>query len=566
MTKRPRSLMFAVDERPDSASLTVLAVQHAALSALFLVYAAVVAKGAGFNLVQQQAMVVGTLLSCGIGAMIQAGAPRFSSGLLIIPISSPMFVIFGIPAGQEAGPAGIATLAVVGGLVQIFVGQMLRRVRKFFPPEVCGVVVLMLGISIVPLAIKRMAGHHGDSTSVLGIPSIITGLATLATIIICAVWLKGSKRYFAMLIGCSVGYGFAATFGMIDQFSSVAREASYFSLPYFVLPDFSLNWSFTLTYMVVAMIAAIDSMGVIISADRLDDADWSKPNIPQISKGISSLGLTTILSCLLGGTHLGFSATNIGLAFATGVTSRIVGLVAGAIMIAISFFPKILVLVIAMPEPILGGILAYAGSYFIVSGAQLSLSRMLSPRRMIVVGLSVGLGVGLQSNPALVAGVDGVLGIFLQSPLLTASVSAIILNAVMLLGIAQKASVEVMPGAERHEQVQATFEGWGELWGLKPATMVQASQVTNQLLEAVSEFSEGPIRLEAQHDDLNIDISIIYRGKAMIFPDRAPTPEELLEDPDGMARMSGWLVRHLASKATPFSRDDLQGVLLRFES
>ena len=71
MTKRPRSLIFAVDERPNNASLAVLALQHAALSAVFLVYAAVVAKGAGFNLVQQQAMVVGTLLSCGIGAMIQ---------------------------------------------------------------------------------------------------------------------------------------------------------------------------------------------------------------------------------------------------------------------------------------------------------------------------------------------------------------------------------------------------------------------------------------------------------------------------------------------------------------
>jgi hypothetical protein len=30
--------------------------------------------------------------------------------------------------------------------------------------------------------------------------------------------------------------------------------------------------------------------------------------------------------------------------------------------------------------------------------------------------------------------------------------------------------------------------------------------------------------------------------------------------------MSGGLVRHLASKATQFSRDGLQGVLLRFES
>jgi xanthine/uracil permease len=57
-------------------------------------------------------------------------------------------------------------------------------------------------------------------------PSILTGLATLVTIIICAVWLKGSYRFFAMLIGCAVGYGVAAAFGMLDQFSSVSSDAS----------------------------------------------------------------------------------------------------------------------------------------------------------------------------------------------------------------------------------------------------------------------------------------------------------------------------------------------------
>lgn len=558
--------MFAVNERPGNGSLAVLALQHATLSAVFLVYAAIVAKGAGFDLAQQQAMMAGTLLSCGIGAMIQAGFPRYSSGLLIIPLSSPMFVIFGIPAGQQAGPAGIATLVVVGGLMQILIGQVLPQIRKFFPPEVCGVVVMMLGISMVPHAIERITLIENSNVAVFSMPSVVTGLATLATIIVCAVWLKGSKRFFAMLIGCAVGYGFAAGLGLLDQFASVAREASYASLPHLVVPDFSLDPSFIMAYVVVAMIAVIDNMGVIISTDRLDDADWSKPNIAQISRGVSSFGLTNILSGFLGGTHLGFSSTNIGLAFATGVTSRVVGLFAGAIMIATSFFPKILVLVTAMPEPVLGGILAYSGSYFIVSGAQLSLSRMLSPRRLIIIGLSLGVGVGLQSNPELVAGVPGVLGILLHSPLMVASVLAILLNAVMLIGISQKASVEVTAGPECHEQVATTLEGWGELWGLKSATVAQAGQVTNQLLEAVAELAEGPIILEAKHDDVNLNISVVYVGQPMIFPDRSPTPEELLEDPDGLARMSGWLVRHLASRATPFSRGDQQGVLLRFES
>lgn len=596
--KRPRSLIFAVNERPDPASTLVLGLQHAALSIVFLVYAAMVAKGAGLTLAEQQGMVVGTLFACGVGAIIQAAAPRFSSGLLLIPLSSPMFVIFAIPAGELSGSGGIATLAFIGGLVQIIVGLTFRKLRAFFPSEVCGVVVLMLGVSMVPHAFERIVSHQDEFRAIfsapiaieLGIsmiphafdsitsgqvkeasdfylPSMITGLATLFAIVASTVWLKGGKRFFAMLIGCAVGYAVSAFLGQLTNFSAVMTQASLFSLPYFSLPSFDLAPSFVVGYAIVAMVAAVDNMGVIISTDRLDDAEWNKPDVTQISRGVSSLGFATILSSVLGGTHLGLSSTNIGLAFATGVTSRVVGIAAGVLMAAVSFFPKLLSVVIAMPDPVLGGILGYAASYFIVAGAQLALSRMMSPRRMLVIGLPLAVGIAVQTSPKFANLAPGVLGILLHSPLMSASIVAIVLNALMRLGIGQKAAVVVEPGRKQHDFVEHTLEGWGELWGLRPATAYQASSAVNQLLEAVSDLAEeGPITLEGRHDDVNLDLSVIYTGQPMTFPDRAPTPDELMDDPDAVGRMAGWLVRNLADRATPFSRGGKQGVLLRFES
>lgn len=593
--KRPRNLVYAVDERPPTGSILVLGLQHAALSIVFLVYAAMVAKGAGFSLAEQQAMVVGTLLACGIGAILQAGFPRLSSGLLLIPLSSPMFVIFAIPAGSQAGPGGVAALTLVGGLVQIIVGLTFRRLRAFFPPEVCGVVVLMLGVSMVPHAVESIitAPAHSDgiltvsSAIALGIspvphafdqmapapvmvngvylPSVITGLVTLAAIIAATVWLKGSKRFFAMLIGCAAGYAAAGLQGQLDSFETVIGQASLIALPQLHLPSLALSPGFLLGYAVVAMIAAVDNIGVIISTDRLDDAEWSRPDVAQISRGVSSLGCTTLLSSLLGGTHLGLSSTNIGLAFATGVTARVVGLAAGLIMAAISLFPAALAVVIAMPDPVLGGILGFAASYFIVAGAQLSLSRMMSPRRMLVVGLPIATGIAVLTSAKLGAGLTGILAILVHSPLMSASIVAILLNAVMRIGIAQKASVTLVPGAGRHEQVAETLSDWGEMWGLKQATALHAGAAVNQLLEAVAELAEGDIRLEARHDDVRLDLAVIYRGQPMLFPDRAPTAEELLEDADAMGRMAGWLVRNLADRATTLSRGDEQGVMLRFE-
>jgi len=594
--KRPRNLVFAVGERPPTGSMLVLGLQHAALSVVFLVYAAMVAKGAGFSLAQQQGMVVGTLLACGIGALVQGGLPRLSSGLLLIPLSSPMFVIFAIPAGKVAGPGGVAALTLVGGLVQILVGLTFRRLRAFFPPEVCGVVVLMLGVSMVPHAFERivdmpaalepvfspqtaislgisMVPHAFDHVTreiagPTGIyyPSVITGLVTLAAIIMSTIWLTGSKRFFAMLIGCAAGYASAVLQGELGSFSQVVGQASLVALPQLQLPSFSLDPGFLAGYAIVAMIAAVDNVGVIISTDRLDDAEWSRPDVAQISRGVSSLGATTLLSSVLGGTHLGLSSTNIGLAFATGVTSRAVGVVAGLIMAVVSLFPAALAVVIAMPDPVLGGILAFAASYFIVAGAQLSLSRMMSPRRMIVVGLSIAAGIAVLTTSRLGIGLTGILAIVIHSPLMSASLVAIALNALMRIGIAQKSSVTLVSGARRHEQVEEAISEWGEVWGLKPATALYASSAVNQLLEAVSDLAEdGSIRLEARHDDVRLDLSVLYNGLPMVFPDRAPTADELLQDEDAVGRMAGWLVRNLADRATAFTRAGEQGVLLRFE-
>ena len=590
--KRPRNLVYAVNERPPTAPMLVLGLQHAALSIVFLVYAAMVAKGAGFTLEQQQGMVVGTLLACGVGAILQGGFPRFSSGLLLIPLSSPMFVIFAIPAGKLTGPDGVAALTLVGGLVQILVGLTFRRLRAFFPPEVCGVVVLMLGVSMVPHAFERIVNMPSAITAVfsapiaisLGIsmvphafdklvapaatgiylPSVITGLVTLATIIACTIWLKGSKRFFAMLLGCAAGYA-AAALGELGSFAEVVGQASMVDLPQLRMPSLSLEPSFLAGYAIVAMIAAVDNMGVIISTDRLDDAEWSRPDVGQISRGVSSLGATTIFSSLLGGTHLGLSSTNIGLAFATGVTSRVVGITAGLIMAGIAFFPAALALVIAMPDPVLGGILAFAASHFIVAGAQLSLSRMMSPRRMLVVGLPIATGIAVLTTSRLGVGMTGIAAILIQSPLMSASIVAIVLNGLMRIGIAQKATITLVSGAGRHEQVEEALTEWGEMWGLKPATALNASSAVNQLLESVADLAEGDIRLEARHDDVRLDLSVLYSGQPMAFPDRAPTADELMNDDDAMGRMAGWLVRNLADRATAFRRGDEQGVLLRFE-
>jgi xanthine permease XanP len=567
MSKRPRNLVFARDEHPPRREIALLAVQHAVLCVVFLFYAVIIAKGAGFTPLQQQSLLVGTLLACGIGAIVQAGWPRVSSGLLVIPLTAPVTIMFAMHAGRDAGPAGIAALAIIAGIIQIAVGRGLNHLRPYLPPEVCGVVVIMLGISLVPSAFDRIVGLHGAAeVQVLDPMAVIVGLLTLISISAASIWLKGTMRLFSMLIGCAIGYAAAAALGQFGHFLDVVAAASPFALPEFVLPSFDLKASFLLAFVCIAVVSAIDDVGVMVPTDRLDDAAWSKPNIPQISRGLSSHGLTNILAGLLGSTVLGLSSSNVGLAFATGVTSRVVGIAAGCLMVLLSFFPKILAVVAAMPEPVLGGVLAYAAGYFIVSGAELALARMMSARRMLVVGLSVAGGVAVQATPEIAAQGPESLMIILESPLVVASLLAIGINAIMRIGIARTERIVIDEGAGRHDQVADKLDEWGEVWGLSRTTVLQATAAVNQLVEAIEDVKEGEAILEARHDEVNLDIRILYKGQAMVFPDKAPTADELMNDADGVSRMAGWLVRHLSDRAAVFVEGDKCGVTLRFES
>jgi len=185
---------------------------------------------------------------------------------------------------------------------------------------------------------------------------------------------------------------------------------------------------------------------------------------------------------------------------------------------------------------------------------------------MLVVGVSIAVGLGIQASSEIAAQAPEAVAIILQSPLIVASLLAIGINAIMRIGIAQTVRITVEEGAGRHEKIADKLDEWGEIWGLNQATVLQATGSVNQLIEAIEDLKEGDAILEARHDDVNLEIRIIYKGQPMIFPDKAPTADELVSDPDGVSRMAGWLLRHLADRASAFTDGDKQGVMLRFES
>lgn len=563
MAKRPSYLQYANDETPPPLSIAVLAFQHSAIVLINLVYVVIIAKSLNLSATDQFAMLSTTLLVCGLVTALQA---KFGSGLLIAYHPNPIYIPLIIAAGLSEGLGGIAFLLLCAGTVQFVFGSLVRRLRVFFPPEVCGVVVIMLGVSLLPGTLRGIVTQSVDKTFLHVEPgALAVALVTLAVAAAGSVWLKGMARFFSLLLGCVAGMIVAWALG-VWHFGDTraAIEVPVLSLPSIHVPGITFSAGLIYLAVVAALVNVVDELGVLIGTERLDDADWRRPNFSRMSMGLQASGLGTAVSGALGGVALGMSSANLSLAYATGVTSRAVGVAMGAILVAVTFVPVALKHVLSLPDAVVAGILFYAACYFVVSGAELALSRMLSPRRALVIGLSVGAGILLQSVPTLTTSFAGTSLEHVLAPMTFATIVAIVLNLVMRIGIRQQERM-VFSGPRAGADADEILETLGERWGMHRQTGARAAAAMSEMLELLGTSAKGPIDCTISYNELVLVMKFAYEGKPVVLPGKAPDADTLADSPDGVAQMAGWIVRKLSDYSSTGFVNGKQQVQMVFE-
>jgi len=563
MAKRPSYLQYASDETPPPLSIGILAVQHSAIVIINLVYVVIITKSLNLSVEDQFAMLSTTLLVVGLGTALQA---RFGSRLLIMYHPNPIFIPLIIAAGSTAGPGGIAVLLASAGLMQFGFGSVVRKLRVLFPPEVCGVVVLMLGVSLLPGTLRGIVMQSVEKTFLHVEPTgLAVALVTLAVAAAGSVWLRGMARFFSLLLGCLAGMSLALVLGVWDlSAAKPALDVPLLSLPSIHLPGFSFSIGIFYLAAVAALVNVVDELGVLISTERLDDADWRRPDFSKMARGLQASGLSTAISGALGGSAIGMSSANLSLAYATGVTSRVVAMAAGAILIGMTFVPVALQHVLSLPDAVVAGILFFAACYFIVSGAELALSRMLSPRRALVIGLPVGAGILLQSAPTLTTSFAGTSLEHVLAPMTAATILAVILNLIMRIGIRQKETVTFADGADS-ARADELLKMLGERWGMHHSTGPRAVTGLTEAMELIGPLAERPIDCTISYNELTLALTFSYEGQPAVLPDRMPDAEQLMEAPDGVSLMSGWIVRRTCDHSSVTSSGGRQQLQLVFD-
>ena len=203
----------------------------------------------------QRAVISTTLLVCGIGTALQA---KLASGLLIVFHPNPIYIPLIIAAGQAYGPSGVAVLVVSAGISQFFFGSAVRKLRVLFPPEVCGVVVIMLGVSLLPGTLRGIVASTAPSGSgLIDNTGLLIEIVTLAVSSASSVWLRGTARYFSLLLGSVSGILVAYLTGYMQTAQSMpGLSGSLFATPSLSFPGFEFDSG-------LILIAAVGSFGFL---------------------------------------------------------------------------------------------------------------------------------------------------------------------------------------------------------------------------------------------------------------------------------------------------------------
>ena len=426
--------LFKIDGKPSAAQALPLALQHVVAMIVGCVTPAIIVAGvAGLSSEDSIILIQAALVMSALTTFIQL-FPLVKNGP--VAIGSGLPVIMGIsfayvPTMQAiAGDFNIATILgaqIVGGIVAIIVGTFIKQIRKFFPPLITGTVVFAIGLSLYPTAINYMAGGTGSS-SYGSWQNWLVAIITLIVVTTLNHYGKGIWKLSSILIGIIVGYIVALVFGMVD-FSSVA-SATFFQLPRPLHFGIEFEPSSCVAIGVLFAINSIQAIGdfsatTTVGLDRM-------PTYEELNGGIVAYGISNIFCAFFGGLPTATYSQNVGIVSSTKVVARRVFASAAGILLVAGLIPKFSSILTTIPSCVLGGATVSVFASIAMTGVKLITASPMNYRNTTIVGLAIALGMGItQANAALASFPAWVTTIFGKSPVVLATIVAILLNLVL---------------------------------------------------------------------------------------------------------------------------------------
>jgi len=164
--KRPPTVLYGVEEKMPPGVLLLSGLQHVGLMSVFLLYPVLLAKACDASAEVAAALVSLTLIAMAAGTILQViPIGPFGSGYLCQPIPSIVYLVPSLIAARYGGLALVFGMTIAAGLFELVLSRAMRRLRPVFPPEIVGLVILLVGIATGMVALRTGFSSHSHFTS-----------------------------------------------------------------------------------------------------------------------------------------------------------------------------------------------------------------------------------------------------------------------------------------------------------------------------------------------------------------------------------------------------------------
>ncbi|WP_437584069.1 nucleobase:cation symporter-2 family protein [Paramicrobacterium sp. CJ85] len=375
---------------------------------------------------------IGMLITCclfigGLATLLQTlGIPFFGSKLPLVQGVSfsgvaMMLAILDDGGGLPRIFGAVIVSSVIGLLLAPFFAVLLR----FFPPVVRGVVIVMVGTSLLPVAGGWAMGSDAEAADYGSVANI--GLAALSLLLVVVLSKFGSAAVsrLSILISLVVSTAVAAVLGMAD-FSAVP-EGPVFALPQpFVLGPPTFDAPAIISMMILVLVTFTETTADILA---VGEVVGTKVDSKRVAAGLRADMLSSAVSPVFNSFTQSAFAQNVGLVAITKVSSRFVVAAGGVVLVVLGAFPVLGRVVAAIPTPVLGGVgIALFGTVAASGIHTLAKADLGDSLNLLLVAISLFFGMLPMVQPEIYAQFPSWFQVIFQSGISSATIMAVVLN------------------------------------------------------------------------------------------------------------------------------------------
>ena len=425
-------LIYGIEDRPPFKDALFAALQH--LLAIFVAIITpplIIASALKLDVEKTGFLVSMSLFASGVSTFIQCR--RFGPiGAKLLCIQGTSFSFIGpiIATGLVGGLPLIFGVCMAAAPIEMIISRTFKYMRNIITPLVSGIVVLLIGLSLIKVGIISCGGGYTAMDN--GTFASWENLSIAGAVLLSVLFFNRCKNKYLRMSSIVLGHGLAFVLGKVDMSALNVEMLMSFNIPQPFKYGLDFNVSSFIAIGLVYMITAIEATGDVtansmISGLKIEGDDYLK----RVSGGVMADGFNSFLASIFNSFPNSIFAQNNGIIQLTGVASRYVGYYIAAMLILLGLFPIVGAVFSLMPDPVLGGATLLMFGTVAAAGIRIVASQNIGRKETLVLAVSLSLGLGVELMPDVLSQAPEAIRSIFSSGITTGGLTAIIANIVI---------------------------------------------------------------------------------------------------------------------------------------